>query len=70
MGFFTVNLYTRTIYIDDKVYYAFMALAHNSINHEIVRKYFYSYPLYSFKYLAYKDWWLVQDLHKGKSLSK
>ena len=41
-----------------------MGIAQN----EIVRKYFDSYPLYSFKYLAYKDWWLVQDLHKGKSL--
>ena len=69
-AFFTVNLYTRTRYKDDKVYYAFMAIAHNSISHEIVRKYFDSYPLYSSKYLAYKDWCLVQDLHKGKSLSK
>lgn len=43
-----------------------MGIAQN----EIVRKYFDSYPLYSFKYLAYKDWWLVQDLHKGKSLIK
>ena len=54
-AFFTVNLYTRTRYKDDKVYYAFMAIAHNSISHEIVRKYFDSYPLYSSKYLAYKD---------------
>ena len=27
--------------------------------------YFNRYPLYSSKYLAYKDWCLVQDLHKG-----
>ena len=47
-----------------------MAIAHNSRSHDIVRKYFDSYPLYSSKYLAYKDWCLVQDLHKGKSLSK
>ena len=68
-AFFTVNLYTRTRYIDDKVYYAFLAIAHNSKSHEIVRKYFDNYPLYSSKYLAYKDWCLVQDLHIGKSLS-
>ena len=42
-----------------------MAVAHNSRSHEIVRKYFYRFPLYSSKYLAYKDWWLVQDLHRG-----
>ena len=65
-SFFTVNLYTRTRKTEDKVYYAFVAVAHNYRSHEIVRKYFDRYPLYSSKYLAYKDWCLVQDLHKGK----
>ena len=69
-AFLTVNLYTRTRYKDDKVYYAFMAIAHNSRSHEIVRKYFDCYPLYSSKYLAYKDWCLIQDFIKGKSLNK
>jgi len=64
-AFFTVNLYTRTRKTDDKVYYAFMVVAHNSRSHEIVRKYFDRFPLYSSKYLAYKDWCLVQDLHRG-----
>ena len=64
-AFFTVNLYTRTRKTEDKVYYAFMAVAHNSRSHEIVRKYFDRFPLYSSKYLAYKDWCLVQDLHRG-----
>ncbi len=64
-AFFTVNLYTRTRKTDDKIYYAFMAVAHNSRSHEIVRKYFDRFPLYSSKYLAYKDWCLVQDLHRG-----
>ena len=68
-GFFTVNLYTRTRKTEDKVFYAFVAVAHNSRSHEILRNYFYNYPLYSSKYLAYKDWCLVQDLHRG-SLSK
>jgi len=39
-AFFTVNLYTRTRKTEDRVYYAFMAVAHNSRSHEIVRKYF------------------------------
>jgi len=68
-AFFTVNLYTRTRKTEDKEFYAFVAVAHNSRSHEIVRKYFESFPLYSSKYLAYKDWCNVQDLHKG-SLSK
>ena len=67
--FFTVNLYTRTRKTENKVFYAFAAVAHNSRSHEILREYFEKYSLYSSKYLAYKDWCLVQDLHKG-SLSK
>jgi len=54
-AFFTVNLYTRTRKKEDKVFYAFMAVAHNSRSHEIVRNYFDRFPLYSSKYLAYKD---------------
>jgi hypothetical protein len=68
-GFFTVNLYTRTRKTEDKVFYAYVVVAHNSRSHIILRNYFDNYPLYSSKYLAYKDWCLVQDLHRG-SLSK
>jgi hypothetical protein len=68
--FFTVNLYTRTRTVDDRVFYAFMAISHNARSHDIVRNYFDRFPLYSSKYLAYKDWCRVQDLHRGTSLSK
>jgi hypothetical protein len=68
--FLTVNLYTRTRTKDDKVYYAFMAISHNWRSHDIVRNYLNNFPLYSSKYLAYKDWCKVQDLHRGVSLSK
>jgi hypothetical protein len=63
-AFFTVNLYTRTRISKDKVYYAFMVVSHSSRSHEIVRSYFDRFPLYSSKYLAYKDWCTVQDLVK------
>ena|ERR1700753_629742 len=53
--FLTVNLYTRTRIKDDKVFYAFMVISHNKRNHDIVRNYFDRFPLYSSKYLAYKD---------------
>lgn len=68
--FFTVNLYTRTRTVDDKVFYAFLAIAHNFRSHNIVRSYFDRFPLYSSKYLAYKDWCHVQDLHRGVSLNE
>ena len=64
-AFLTVNLYTRTRKTENKVFYAFLAVAHNSRSHEIARRYFDRFPLYSSKYLAYKDWCLVQDLHRG-----
>ena len=62
--FLTVNLYTRTRKKEDKVFYAFTAVAHNYRSHDIVRNYFDRFPLYSSKYLAYKDWCLVQDIYR------
>jgi hypothetical protein len=53
--FFTVNLYTRTRSREDKVYYAFMVISHNLRSHDIVRTYFDRFPLYSSKYISYKD---------------
>lgn len=67
---FTVNLYTRTRSKNDRVFYAFMAISHNARSHDIIRNYFDRFPLYSSKYLAYKDWCHVQDLHRETSLSK
>lgn len=67
--FLTVNLYTRTRKTKDKVFYAFAVVAHNTRSHEILHEYFSRFPLYSSKFLAYKDWCLVQELHKG-SLTK
>jgi hypothetical protein len=63
--FFTVNIYTKTRTIDDRVYYAFMAIFHNWRGQDIVRNSFNRFPLYSSKHLAYKDWCRVQDLHRG-----
>jgi hypothetical protein len=68
--FFTVNLYTRARSKDDKVFYAFMVIAHNRISHDIARNYLDRFPLYSSKYLAYKDWCQTQDIHREVSLSK
>lgn len=68
--FLTVNLYTRTRNKDDKVFYAFMVISHNKRSHDIVRSYFDRFPLYSSKYLAYRDWCQTQDILKEVSLSK
>lgn len=58
-----VNLYIRTRTSGDKVYYVFMVISHNLRSHDIVRSYFDRFPLYSSKYLSYKDWCRVQNLH-------
>jgi hypothetical protein len=65
-AFFTVNLYTRTRNVGDKVYYSFIVVAHNSRSHQIVRSYFDRFPLYSSKYLAYKDWCYVNSIANNK----
>ena len=53
--FFSVNLYTRTRTVDDRVYYAFMAISHNWKGYDIAINYFNRFSIYSSKYLAYKD---------------
>ncbi len=57
-----VNLLSRTRHQGDKVFFAFMVIAHSSLSHTKVRTYFDRFPLYSSKYLAYKDWAYVQNL--------
>jgi len=53
--FLGVNLYTRTRLLNDKVFYAFMVVSHSAVNHAKVIYYFYRFPLYSSKYLTYKN---------------
>jgi hypothetical protein len=53
--FLGVNLYSRTREQKDKIFYAFLVISHSAINHEKIIKYFNLYPLYSSKYLAFKD---------------
>ncbi len=57
-----VNLLSRTRHQGDKIFFAFMVIAHSSLSHTKVRTYFDRFPLYSSKYLAYKDWAYVQNL--------
>jgi len=53
--YLNVKVYSRTRQKGDKLFFAFMVIAHNSISHAKVRAYFDRFPLYSSKYLAYKD---------------
>lgn len=54
--YFGVNLYSRSRVQKDKVFYTFRVISHSIKSHEKVINYFNSFPLYSSKYLAYKDW--------------
>ena len=51
-----VALYNRTREQKDKLFFSFMVISHNVRSHEKTMRYFDNYPLYSSKYLAYKDW--------------
>ena len=50
-----VYLLSRTREQNDKVFYAFMVISHSAATHEKVINYFNKYPLFSSKYLAFKD---------------
>lgn len=68
-----VNLLSRTRERKDKVFYAFMVISHSAASHAKVISYFYRFPLYSSKYLAYKDWSYVVEkakLRAGKVLTQ
>jgi hypothetical protein len=55
---------SRTREQKDKVFYAFMVISHSSASHEKVINYFNKFPLFSSKYLAFKDWSYVVELSR------
>ena len=66
-----VNLYSRSRENKDKIFYSYIVISHSIKNHTKVIEYFNRYPLYSSKYLAYKDWKYVVEqliLRGGKPL--
>ena len=55
------------------MFYAFIVISHNAASHAKVISYFNRFPLYSSKYLAYKDWSYVVEqtrLRAGKVLTQ
>ena len=60
--YLNVSVYSRTRQKGDKLFFAFMVIAHSSKSHAKVRAYFDRFPMYSSKYLAYMDWKRVQDI--------
>lgn len=66
--YLNVSVYSRTRQKGDKLFFAFIVVAHSSISHAKVRAYFDRFPLYSSKYLAYKDWCHVQDLRANADI--
>jgi hypothetical protein len=70
-SYLTVNLLSRTRTKNENIYYSFMAIAHSSLSHNIIRNYLNRYPLFSSKYNDYLDWCKVLDIikeekHKSK----
>jgi len=57
-----VNLYSRSRVQKDKIFNSFMVISHNIQSHIKVINYFDRFPLYSSKYLSYKDWKFVVEL--------
>lgn len=57
-----VNLYSRSRIQKDKIFNSFIIISHNIQSHIKVINYFDHFPLYSSKYLSYKDWKFVVEL--------
>lgn len=57
--YLNVNLYSRTREKDSKIFHSFMVISHNTNSHKNVIEYFDKFPLYSGKYMAYRDWRIV-----------
>ena len=57
--YLNVNLYSRTREKGEKIFYTFFVVSHSNLSNVIVMEYFDKFPLYSSKYLSYKDWSLV-----------
>ena len=71
--YLNVNLYSRTREKGEKIFYAFIVMAHNNMSHLKVIEYLDKFPLYSSKHLAYEDWsYLVKKnmARNSKPLSK
>ena len=70
--YLNVNLYSRSREQNDKIFYSYMVISHNIQSHIKVIDYFDRFPLYSSKYLAYKDWKHIVEqikLRAGKPLT-
>ena len=70
--YLNVNLYSRSREQKEKIFFSYMIISYNLESHLKAIEYFDRYPLYSSKYLAYKDWKYVVEqikLRNGKALT-
>jgi hypothetical protein len=70
--YLNVNVYSRSRDQKDKIFFSYKVVSHNLQSHAKVINYLEKYPLYSSKYLAYKDWIYVVEqirLRAGKPLT-
>lgn len=65
--YLNVNLLSRTREKEDRIFYAFMVISHNNTSHQKVMEYFDKFPLYSSKYLSYKDWSYLVNKNIGRN---
>lgn len=70
--YFNVNLYSRSREQKDKIFFSYMVVSYIIQSNSKVIEYFTRFPLYSSKYLAYRDWKFVVEqikLRYGKPLT-
>lgn len=65
--FLGTTLYTRTRQLNGKLFQMFYARAHNIQSHVVLCDYFAKFPLFSSKYLNFKDWEVIHKMQLNKS---
>jgi len=61
-----VNVYNRARLLKDSMTYQYYFVASSIISQELVKNYLNNFPLFSSKYLDFKDWCIIMDINNSK----
>lgn len=65
-----VNVYNRARLLKDSMTYQYYFVASSIISQELVKNYLNNFPLFSSKYLDFKDWCIIMDINNSKQPKK
>jgi hypothetical protein len=69
-NYFGVHVYNRARFLKNTITYQYYFVAGLKKSQDLIRNYLDKFPLYSSKFLDYKDWCKIIDLNNSKNLTK